>query len=504
MENLLNEIIVSVKTFAPNFLAALAILIVGWIFAMIVAALLRGVLRRVGINNRIQSMTTSEKEDNAPDIENGVAKGFYYLIMLFVLVAFFQALRITLITEPLTALLNQIFQFVPQLIGAGLLLLTAWVVAKLSKIIVLKVTSALKVDARLATRMQSPESTDEEVQPIALSKSIADAVYGLVFLLFLPAVLGALSLDGLLAPVQGMISKLLGFLPNLATAGIILLIGWFVARLVQQIVTNLLAAVGLDNLSEKLGLASVLGSQKLSSMLGLVLYALMLIPVAIAALNTLQLDSITQPASNMLNMILAAIPNIFAAAVIIGISYVIGRMVASLVTNLLTGVGFDSITQRLGIAKEIPEGNLAPSRFVGHLVLLAILFFAVLEAANLLGFAALSALVTQFMMLVGHILFGLVIFSVGLFVANLVAKLIHTAGIARADLFATTSRITILIFAGAIALRHMGLANEIINLAFGLSLGAVALAIAIAVGLGSREIAAREINQLIETMRSKT
>ena len=106
-----------------------------------------------------------------------------------------------------------------------------------------------------------------------------------VFLLFLPAVLGALELQGLLEPVQGMINQILGFLPNIFAAGLILAVGWFVARIVQQIVTNLLAAIGADQLSKRVGLAPVLGKQQLSGLLGLVVYVLILIPVLIAAIS---------------------------------------------------------------------------------------------------------------------------------------------------------------------------------------------------------------------------
>ena len=41
------------------------------------------------------------------------------------------------------------------------------------------------------------------------------------------------------------------------------------------------------------------------------------------------------------------------------------------------------------------------------------------------------------------------------------------------------------------ALRQMGLANENVDLAFGLTLGAIAVAVALAFGLGGRETAAR-------------
>jgi hypothetical protein len=70
-------------------------------------------------------------------------------------------------------------------------------------------------------------------------------------------------------------------------AGLILLVGWFVARIVQRIVTNLLAAVGVDRLSEQVGVAKALGKQKLSGVIGLLLYILILIPVLIAALDAL-------------------------------------------------------------------------------------------------------------------------------------------------------------------------------------------------------------------------
>jgi hypothetical protein len=53
------------------------------------------------------------------------------------------------------------------------------------------------------------------------------------------------------------------------------------------------------------------------------------------------------------------------------------------------------------------------------------------------------------------------------------------------------------------ALRQMGLAEDIINMAFGLILGAVAVATALAVGLGARRVAGREIEELIRNIKSK-
>jgi hypothetical protein len=145
------------------------------------------VLRRVELNRRITSWTKSETKGEVPDIENGVAKGAYFLVMLFVLIAFFQTLRITLITEPLTAMLNQLFLFAPQLLGAALLLVAAWVVAKLFQIGVYKMLAAIKFDERLGPKISARQAEEQETRkPVAFSKSLADAVYGVVFCCFCP------------------------------------------------------------------------------------------------------------------------------------------------------------------------------------------------------------------------------------------------------------------------------------------------------------------------------
>ena len=60
------------------------------------------------------------------------------------------------------------------------------------------------------------------------------------------------------------------------------------------------------------------------------MYVLILLPVLIAALNALELTAITQPASNMLETILGTLPDMFAAALILAIAYIVGTVVAPL------------------------------------------------------------------------------------------------------------------------------------------------------------------------------
>jgi len=497
METLIEQVTKLTGSYVPQLVGALAILVLGWLIALIVTAIVHSILRRTTLDNRIAHWIGGEERAKTFEVEKSISKGVFYLLMLFVLVAFFQTLGVTLITEPLNNLLNKLFQFAPQLLGAVVLILVAWVIARIMKSAVTRLLNVTKLDERLS------DKSGIEKGKLPLTKTLSDTVYWLVLLLFFPAVLSTLGLEGLLRPVQGMLDKILAFLPNIITASIILLVGWFVARIIQKILTSLLESIGTEQLSEKLGLASVMGKQKLSYLIGLIVYILILIPVLIASLNALKLEALTQPASRMLEMIVVALPNIFVASLILVVSYMIGRVVSTLVSNLLTEIGFNSILARLGIGKEISEGKWTPASTAGYLVLLGIMLFAVMEASDQLGFVQLSALLSQFILLSGHILLGLVIFAVGLFLGNLVSKAILATSTTQANLLALSARIAIIILAAAIGLRQMGLANEIINIAFGLLFGAIAVAVAIALGLGGREIAARELEGWVNSLKSK-
>jgi hypothetical protein len=106
----------------------------------------------------------------------------------------------------------------------------------------------------------------------------------------------------------------------------------------------------------------------------------------------------------------------------------------------------------------------------------------------------LAGLTKDFVAWGGHVLLGLVIFGFGLLLANWVAGVVRASDSPQAPLMSLAARVAILFLAGAMALRQMELANDIVNLAFGLAIGAVAIAVALAFGLGGRDTAARLLN----------
>ena len=491
MQEIWNTVMESTTAYLPNVIGAVAVLIIGTLVAIAVAMVVRAVCRRTTIDNKIGVLVFGKESSTTLPVETSIGKGVFYLLMIFVLIAVFQTLQLTMITDPLNKLLTSIMGYLPHIAGAALLLLIAWVMASLLR----RATRSVLQRAKLDERLSGHTEAEEKDTSTPLRKTLSDVVYWVVFLLFLPGILNALGLQGPLEPVKALLNKVSAFMPNIIGAGIIVLIGWFAAGLVRKIVSSLLAATGLDRLSERVGLADTLGETKLSDLIGLVLYVLILIPVAIAGLNALQLDAVTQPASAMLGRIMDAMPLLFGAALLVVFSYVVARLVATLVTNVLARIGFNNVLVRLGVSQTPAEGAKAPAAVVGTLVLVTIMIMAGIEAARMLEFAALSNLMAELLVFGGHILMGLIVLGAGTFLANVVAKSMQQSDRANAGLLATVTRVVILALAGAMALRQMDIANEIVNLAFGSLIGAVAIAAALAFGLGGRDSARRMIEE---------
>lgn len=496
--------------YLPTLLLAVAVLVAGWLIALAGAALTRVILKRTTVDDRIARWTTGKGEAEGVGIEPIAGRVVFWVLMAFVLVAFFSVLGLNPVTTPLSQFLDEVFVFLPRLLSAGVLLLLAWIVASGLRFAVRKAVAATKLDERLAAEVGTERDPEQDGKKP--SRMVSETVYWLVLLLFLPAILDALALEGLLGPVNELLNKVLAFLPNLLVAGIILAVGWLMARIIQRVVTNLASAVGTDTFGERLQLDKALGDRKLSNLLGLVVYILVLVPVVIAALDAVKLEAVTQPASAMLEQLLEAVPRIFAATVVLFVAYLLARLVSDLVGRLLHGVGFDQALARIGLSsKEKVEPSAGsepgavtlrrPSGLVGLIVMVAILLFATIEALRMLDFDALALIVTNFTLFAANVLLGVLIFGLGLFLANLAAEAIRSSSAQHASSLALLSRAAILVLASAMALRQAGIAEDIINMAFGLVFGAVAVAGALAFGLGGRDLAARYLSEWSNRLR---
>lgn len=490
LRSMMQKVSETMVNYFPRAVGALIVLILGWLLAVFLAWIVGGLLRRTKLDKQLSKLTEKNPSKPALNFTGGVAKVLYYLLMLFVVVGVLQVLNLAVLTDPINLLLGSVFEYIPLLVGALALLLVAWLVANLIRFAVTKALSKVKIEAMLTS-----EDTSAATGETTLNKTIGNVFYWITFLLFLPAILDTLGMDGLLTPVQNMWDKVLVALPNILAAGLIFLVGWVIARMITRLVVNLLKAINTDKTGEKIGIKTSPDKKSLSDFIGVLVFALIIIPVAIATLNALKIEAIALPAMEMLTGIMNAVPAIFAAALVLVVAYVIARLLKSLVSNILNGIGFNNLPVWLGLSDQPVEGEKSPADIAGYVVLVAILLFAVIESLELLGFQRLSELFTSLAAFGGQLILALLVFSIGLYLANLAYRLISSSSTPRARIYAHITRYTIIFLVAAMALREVGIASEIISLAFGIILGTIAVALAIAFGVGSREIAARHVRK---------
>lgn len=346
---------------------------------------------------------------------------------------------------------------------------------------------------------------------VDVGERVGEVGYWLVWLLGFMAALTVLRLEAVVTPLYDMVRGFLNYLPAVVGAALIFFIGFVLATIVRRMVEAAVEAMELDRRLVDAGLTHTPRGPGLARLLGILTFTLIIIPVAIAALDILNIEAISNPATAMLNNILMTIPRVIGAALIIFIAYVIGRWVMTLTEEGLKSIGFDDIINSIANAEPVRVGRermdltpgvetirfstFPPSRMIGLAVLIGIILFAAVEAARMLEFGAMAAMLAEVLTLATRVLFGAVIIALGILLANILAAASAKEGKPSSEIISTLVRWGVIALATAVGLRFMGLANDIIVLAFGLILGSVAVAVAIAFGIGGRDAAKKLLDR---------
>ena len=464
-------------------LAAIVILLLGWIIALIVAAGVKKLLQKLNTNHRLSSAT-----GHKPNIENLLSKLVFWFVIILAVVGALNVLNISGVSDPFSNMVSRVLTFIPNLLAAVAVGFIGWILAGLVKAGLTNVLARTEMDEKLSN----------EVGVGSLSSNIGEIFYWLVLLLFLPIVLSILGLTGLLIPVQNMVNEAVAYLPNLLIAGVIIFVGYILAKIVRGIVEGLSNSLGLQTQAEKIGLFK---NSNVSKFLGSFVFAIIIITALIVAFEALGIEAISQPATAMLNQIMYAIPQIIAAGLILIVAYVVSRFVGRLVAELVSGAGVDEIPMKLDVQRFL--GQTRVSDIIGCLIVFFTMLFAVSEAADRLGLEQISVLIAMFIQFGASILLGAVILVVGFWLANVVANVVQRGEYNSSRWLGNLVRILIMGLVIAMGLRAMGIADSIVNLAFGLTLGSVAVAFALAFGLGGRQPAERLLSDLLDKAKTE-
>jgi hypothetical protein len=479
---------------------------------LVAQSITKGLLKKTSLDNRLASMVGLGGSQDF-SVESGAASAVFWIIMLFAVIAALEAFGLEQVSGPLRGFLEQITAAAPRLLYGAVLAGVAWLVATVVKTIFAKGMDNFGLSERLASISGDPAAASEAD---GLNDTLGNLLYWLVWLLFLPAILGVLGLTGILGPIQGMVDSFLEAVPRILQALAYGFVFYLAAKIVSSIVSNFAAAAGADRLGAQMGLTSA--GQSLSKIAGTVVSAFILLFGVNAVLDALQIEAVSNSINPMLDQITTSIPLLLTAGIILTLAFFIGRFISNLVAQVLTSVGFNNVVSMLGFPElgggsptsaepadlgttpAVESKAQTPSQIVGTVVFVGIMLVAAMQAVNTLGFDALTLLITGVVEILGGVLTGAVVMAIGLYVANLVFRLINSTGMSSAKTLAQAARIAILVLVGAMALSLIGMPQNIINLAFGLTMGGIAVAIALAFGLGGREVAGEKLRDWLNSL----
>lgn len=380
---------------------------------------------------------------------------------------------------------DTITDYLPNLLGAILVLIIGWIIAKAFQKLITKLLDKTKLGNKVMDEEHSKST----------SHFFGKIVYYLIMVIVLLMTLEILEVSAVLDPLKNMLNEFLSFIPNLIGALLIGFIGYLLAKFVSSLIS--MGGNFIDKLVDKTGFKD---TDMLVNILQKVVFIIIFIPFLIQAFNALQMNAISEPANEILYKFTDLIGEIIIAALILFIFIWGGKYLASFLSDLFKSLGLDSAAEKINIQNMI-GANQSLSKLLANLIYFFIVFFGVITAVAILGLDQLTYILNDILAVTGQILFGLVIIALGNYISMIIYNTMKQSN--NNNFIAGVVRAASLALFIAIALRTMGIANEIVELAFGLILGAIAVAVALSYGLGGRAAAGEHFKEIIDKIRDK-
>jgi len=147
--------------------------------------------------------------------------------------------------------------------------------------------------------------------------------------------------QSLLGAMSALWAPIAAFIPRLFGALLVVAIGFLVAKLLDTLLSKLLAKVGLDRLVAGTGVTKLIGRVgirvPISTLIGKIVYWFVLLIFLVSAAESLGLARV----SATLDMLALYVPKVFGAGIIMLVGVLLAQLVSGMVRGAAEGVGID-------------------------------------------------------------------------------------------------------------------------------------------------------------------
>jgi len=480
--------------------------LLGWLAAKLLSYLVFKGLIRTRVDDWIAEklgLGTLLEGGEPNKLEKVVSQVVFWTLGLFVSVIALEKAGFSQAAAPIQNFLESVTGALPYVGKAALILVATVVAGKVLETIVRTVLDKAGVDKRFAELSQAEDDAPEEAdqQPdLAFSQNAGRTVFWLVMLVGLASAADALNIGPIAESMRGAIETVVGFLPHLGVAVVILVGGYVLGRIARAVVMNVLKTAGFDKLVARVKMDPLFGKRKASGVMGLLVNLFVMLQALIAALNELGLETLSVPLTDMMARFWKLLPELAVSGLLLAVGVLAGKVLRGVVASVLQSMGFDKLMEGIGFGKLSEKEEFeTPSRVVGIFVQVGIILMALAQVLENLALDTWAAYLNDLMSYgIKNVAVSAVILCIGFAVANAVRALIASRRDADADLqkgLATVAYYGVLVLAATAAVRHLDVAEDFVLMTFALLFGGLCLATALAFGLGSREVAAEIVRK---------
>lgn len=465
----------------PGIVGAVLVLIIGWLVALWLSGAVAATAASCAKLRK--HLPGGDDESELSNAGSMAGKITYWIVMIMVVLGCMSLLQLEYAAIPLREFMTVLARYLPNVAGALLLIVIARITAGIVRAAVRNIMEKRNCDCAVSEKLG--------IKKEKAAGFTAESAGFLVYLFFLPAILNALEIYGITAPLQAMFAVALIYLPRFVAALAIIVIGLWAARIVRRGVAAALEAVKIDEAGKFLGFQKFSG-HNFAVLCSWTAWGLVVIPVVIAALTALDIAILSQSISGFLNMLLVGAGNIIGAVLILFVTYLVACLADKGMRKISCSAGIDKFLSKVGVGSE-KVSELPLSIIAGKIVMIGVLVLGALAACEILHFTGLADVIRRFAIFGGNLILSLIILLIGIAAAQFLAGMLNEK-FDRILVYAVKT--AVIIFAAVLALSNLNIGQAVVEISFAMILGALCLAGGLAFGLGGREFAARLLEEL--------
>jgi len=307
----------------PSVIHAVLLLVLAYAVALIAKALVVKALKLLRIDKRIDKLgIVDETTGSSLDF---IGKLVFVIVFLLFLPGVLDKLGFDNVSTPITLLVTQFLNYIPNIIAAIIILMIGGLVAKIVRQLTAPILKKLNVDK---LQEKAGISTTENA---TISSVISYVIYVIILIPVIIAALQALNITAISNPAIAMLNTIFGMLPNIFVAIALVVIGTIVAKIAGKLLSQILSGLGTDSLLKKIVPSdnSRLKDFSLSNAIGEFVKYIIILLFVVEATNVINLEVFR----NVGAAIIAYLPMVISSVIILGLALLISSWVGGFIQN---------------------------------------------------------------------------------------------------------------------------------------------------------------------------